>query len=76
MLTIRSLQNERIKAAVKLRDRRGRDKQERIIIDGLRELGHALAANVEITEAFYCAEMADSVAAGDLLSKFEATSVF
>ena len=75
MLTIRSLQNERIKAAVKLRDRRGRDKQERIIIDGLRELGHALAANVEITEAFYCAEMADSVAAGDLLSKFEATSV-
>ncbi len=75
MLTIRSLQNERIKAAVKLRDRRGRDKQGRIIIDGLRELGHALAANVEIAEAFYCAEMADSAAASDLLSKLEAISV-
>jgi TrmH family RNA methyltransferase len=74
MPIIRSLQNERVKAAVKLRDRRGRDKQGRIIIDGLRELGHALTANVDIVEAFHCAELASSAVATDLLSKLEGTS--
>jgi TrmH family RNA methyltransferase len=52
--TITSLQNQRIKDAVKLRDRRGRQKQQRIIIDGTREIRRALAAQIAWEEAFVC----------------------
>ena len=51
---IESLQNERIKRAVKLRDRRGRERQERIVIDGLREIRRAINSHLEITELFVC----------------------
>jgi TrmH family RNA methyltransferase len=50
---ITSLQNPRVKAAARLRDRQGRDDQGRIIIDGVREIGLALAAKVKILE-LYC----------------------
>ena len=43
---ITSLQNQRIKDAIKLRDRRGRDKQGRFVIDGLREIERAIAAGL------------------------------
>jgi TrmH family RNA methyltransferase len=49
---ITSLQNPRIKQAVKLRDRRSRDDQKRIIIDGRREIDRALAAGVQVVELF------------------------
>src|SRR3954464_3866113 len=62
---ITSLQNPRIKEAVKLRDRRGREKQGRILIEGIREIGRAVDAGVELTEVFFyeplCAESAASV---------------
>ncbi|PQO34554.1 RNA methyltransferase [Bremerella cremea] len=48
METIRSLQNSQIKAAVKLRDRRGRTQQQRTIIDGLREISRAVACGFPI----------------------------
>ena len=51
---IRSLQNKRIKLAIKLRRRRGRDDQHRFLIDGQREIQQALDANVEMQEAFVC----------------------
>jgi TrmH family RNA methyltransferase len=51
-MQITSLHNPRIKAAVKLRDRKGRDEQRRIIIDGLREIGLAIAAGVKILELY------------------------
>ena len=51
---ITSRHNPRIKLAAKLRDRRGRHEQQRIIIDGLREIGRALDAGVEFIEAFVC----------------------
>lgn len=57
---ITSLQNPRLKNAIKLRDRRGRDTQDRIIIDGARELSRALDANVYIVEVFYCPDYADA----------------
>ena len=38
MPDITSLQNPRVKEAVRLRDRRHREKQGRILIDGAREL--------------------------------------
>jgi TrmH family RNA methyltransferase len=51
---ITSLQNQRIKNAVKLRDRRGRDKQRRIIIDGAREIRRAQQAGIALEELFWC----------------------
>ncbi len=59
MQPITSLQNERIKNAVKLRDRRGRDRQRRIIIDGVREIGLALKSKLFIQTVFVCEELCD-----------------
>jgi TrmH family RNA methyltransferase len=50
--TITSMQNQRVKDACRLRDRRGRQDQQRIIIDGTREIDRALDANCEIVELF------------------------
>lgn len=49
---ITSVHNPRIKAAARLRDRKGREAQGRIIIDGLRELGHALQSDIEFLEVY------------------------
>jgi TrmH family RNA methyltransferase len=54
---IRSLQNPRVKAVVRMR--RGRGRSERILIDGRREIRRALEGGVRIGEVYYC---------GDLLS--------
>lgn len=51
---ITSRHNPRIKLAAKLRDRRGRCEQQRIIIDGVREIGRALDAGIACIEAFVC----------------------
>jgi RNA methyltransferase, TrmH family len=50
---ITSAQNPRVKAAARLRDRQGRNDQGRIIIDGLREIGLALAAGVNVIELYF-----------------------
>jgi TrmH family RNA methyltransferase len=57
-MMITSLHNPRVKDAVRLRDRRHREKQQRIVIDGARELGRAIAAGVRIVEAFICEPLA------------------
>jgi TrmH family RNA methyltransferase len=46
--------NPRIRAAAALRDRRERDATGLTIVDGARELRRALAAGVEVVEAFVC----------------------
>jgi len=51
---ITSPQNPRVKAAVRLRDRRHREKQGRIRIDGARELHRAIRAGVTPIEVFVC----------------------
>ena len=48
MHVITSLQNPRVKDAVRLRDRHHRQKQGRILIDGARELHRAIAAGVKL----------------------------
>lgn len=53
-MLISSLTNPRVKSAVKLRDRHGRDEQDRIVIDGAREIERAVAAGVRIAEVFVC----------------------
>jgi RNA methyltransferase, TrmH family len=64
---ITSRHNPRIKSARRLRDRRGRREQERIIIDGVREIGRALDAGVEFVEAFVCEAILER--AGDVLQQ-------
>ena len=54
MATITSIQNPRIKNAGKLRQRRQRDRQQRFLIDGVREIERAHVSNVVIDEVFYC----------------------
>lgn len=57
---ITSLQNQRIKDAAKLRDRRGREKQRRIIVEGTREIRQALTAQLTWVEAFVCEALLDA----------------
>ena len=52
--TIHSVHNPRIKQALRLRDRRGRQQQARIIVDGWRETCRALGGNVQPLELFVC----------------------
>ncbi|MEM1222613.1 MAG: RNA methyltransferase [Verrucomicrobiota bacterium] len=54
---IESRQNERIKNLVKLRERRHRDRQERFLVEGLRELGHSLGSGYEIETIYFCPEL-------------------
>ena len=68
MTAIRSLQNPRIKNAVRLRDRRHRSKQGKILIDGARELGRAIGAGVELLEIFVCEQLCESPEARRLLA--------
>ncbi len=55
---ITSLQNARVKEVVRLRDRRGRNRAQRIVIDGARELRRAVAAGWSLLELFVCDELA------------------
>lgn len=54
---ITSLTNPRVKAAVRLRDRRERDRTGQAIVDGPRELLRALENGTTIVEAFVCDEL-------------------
>ena len=58
--SITSRQNPRVKQAIKLRERRQRDKLQLFLIDGLRELQRAIDAEVEIEEFFYAPEIVES----------------
>lgn len=55
---ITSLQNPRVKAVAKLRDRRARDAAGRFLIDSRRDLDRAVAAGIEI-ETIYATELLD-----------------
>jgi TrmH family RNA methyltransferase len=69
MTKITSLQNSRVKAAARLRDRRHRRKQGRIVIDGVRELARALTAGVELLEWFVCEPLCTGDEARRLLAR-------
>ncbi|MFN0019423.1 MAG: TrmH family RNA methyltransferase [Pirellulaceae bacterium] len=69
--TITSLQNPRVKEAVKLRDRKGREQQGQILIEGIREISRALDAGIEITEAFVCEPLCLAQPAAELLTRVQ-----
>ncbi|MDZ4819725.1 MAG: RNA methyltransferase [Planctomycetota bacterium] len=66
---ITSLQNARVKQAIKLRESGQRRKQMRILIDGAREIQRAILAGIELTEVFFCEELCRSEAATEVLSR-------
>lgn len=61
-MTITSVSNQHVKDVVRLRYRRGRQRQKRILIEGTREISHALRAGVSFHEAFICPEYCDTTA--------------
>ena len=70
---ITSLQNPRIKQAAKLRDRKGRVQQQRIVIDGVREIARAVG-RVPFDEIFVCEELCGTPAAQELLAQLKAAN--
>ncbi len=57
-LMITSLQNPRVKAAIKLRDRRGRQRSGLMLVEGYHELALARRCGVTPEELFFCPELA------------------
>lgn len=53
---IQSRQNEQVKNLVRLRERKHRDRQSRFLVEGLREIGHAMTAGFEITHLYFCSD--------------------
>jgi TrmH family RNA methyltransferase len=53
---IKSRQNDQVKNLVRLRERKHRDRQERFLVEGLREIGHAIGAGYAIEDLYYCPE--------------------
>ena len=52
-----SLQNPKVKHALKLRDRRDREREGLTLLEGYRELTRAFAWGMQIEECFYCPAM-------------------
>ncbi len=73
MLPITSLQNPHVKNAVRLRDRRHREKQGQILIDGARELRRAMDGGVQLIEVFVCEPLCRSQEARQLLATLPST---
>lgn len=69
MIAITSLQNPHVKNAVSLRDRRPRERQGKILIDGVRELGRAIGAGVALEEVFVCQSLAQGDEARQMLAR-------
>ena len=68
-----SLTNPRVKAAVRLRDRRERETTGLTIVDGSRELSRALDAGIEIDEAFVCDALVRTPETRDVVGRLAAT---
>lgn len=67
-----STANPRVKAVVRLRDRRERDATGLALVDGIREIRRAMDAGVEVVEAFAADSLATSVDATALIARLAA----
>jgi RNA methyltransferase, TrmH family len=65
---ITSLQNQRVKDAIKLRDHRQRAKQGRFFIDGAREILQAITGEVRFVELFVCEPLCTSAESQHVLA--------
>ena len=67
---IHSPKNERVKALVKLLDRKHRDRRGRYRIEGLRELSRAAEAGVALETVYFCPELFPGEAHASWLADF------
>lgn len=65
---ISSLQNTRVKELIKLSKRRDRDERRVTIVEGTREIGHALGAGVKPVEVYLCPELVSDAESQALLA--------
>ncbi len=72
---IRSLHNPRIKQAAHLRDRRGRRRLGRIIVNGVREVSRALESGIEPLEVFLCDSQLEEPALCDLVERLRGKDI-
>lgn len=70
-----SLQNQRIKDTIRLRDRRARDKTDKFLIEGFRELSRAVGAGRRIDSLFICPAMFTSGDEEELVSQLNAQGI-
>ena len=71
---VSSRQNPRFKAALALRDARERRARKRILVDGAREIGHAMDAGVGVIEAWIATGRIRNEVALSLLPRLGASS--
>ena len=72
---ITSLQNQRVKDVIRLRQRDQRDAWQQFIIDGAREIQRALFGGIEIEEVFVCESLCRSEEAYNALADLQKASV-
>lgn len=61
-LHITSAQNPRVKDAAALRERKEREQRQRILVEGAREIGRAIASGWRVESAFVCRELLSDAA--------------
>ena len=69
---IESPQNNHVKNLVKLRDRKHRNRQDKFIIEGLREIQHAIDSNYPVVTIYYCPELFPSESHSQFLDLLKA----
>ena len=72
---ITSLQNPRIKQAVRLRERRDRDETGLFLIEGRRETARALANGWHLHTLFFCREIFSGMTEAEVLASAQAAGV-
>jgi TrmH family RNA methyltransferase len=75
MTRITSAANPRLKAALRLRGRRERDKKGLTLIDGVRETARALAGGGQLREAFYSSQYCIDEECRELLARLAGAGV-
>lgn len=73
--SLTSLQNPHVKEIIHLRDRRPRDKAEKFIIEGYRELLRATDAHCPVLELFFCPELFLGSNENDLINRLKERGV-
>ena len=70
-MLISSLQNPRVKDLVRLRERHGRDRDQKVLIEGYRELRRALGAAYPVEQLYVCPEFFQGVNEGALIEALQ-----
>jgi TrmH family RNA methyltransferase len=71
MIQLSSVQNPRIKQIVKWRERRARDRDQKVLIEGYRALSRAIAGGYPVDELYVCPELFQGVNEEALIAIFQ-----